>query len=263
MNLLFIGDIVGKPGRRILQQRLRDMRRAWNVDFCVANGENAAGGSGLTPPVADELLDAGVDVLTSGDHVWKKKEIIPRLADDPRLLRPANISPLAKGRGWHLYDISTGLAVGVINLQGRTFMKPVDCPFRAADDILPRLSAQTRIIIVDFHAEATAEKVALGWHLDGRVSALLGTHTHVQTADETILPQGTAYITDVGMTGPHDSVIGRRKDRVLAATLTQMPHSFDVAGGDVRISGVLLDIDTVSGRAESIRRIHLREKDPV
>ena len=263
MNLLFIGDIVGKPGRRALQKRLRDMRRAWNVDFCVANGENAAGGSGLTPPVADELLEAGVDVLTSGDHVWKKKEIIPRQIDDPRLLRPANISPLAKGRGWHLYETPTGLAVGVVNLQGRTFMRPVDCPFRTADDILPRLSERARIIMVDFHAEATAEKVAMGWHLDGRVSAVLGTHTHVQTADETILPQGTAYITDVGMTGPHDSVIGRRKDRVLAAMLTQMPCSFDVAAGDVRIGGVLIGIDIASGRAESIRRIHLREKDPV
>lgn len=259
MNILFIGDIVGRPGRRILTEHLGTIRTGLAVDFCIGNAENAAGGSGLTPDAAEELFRAGVDVLTNGDHVWQKKEILPLMEKSPRLLRPANLSPLALGRGWCVFTIPSGAAIGVLNLQGRIFMRPVDCPFRVADAILPEMSGQARIIIVDMHAEATAEKVAMGWHLDGRVSAVLGTHTHIQTADEQILPGGTAYITDVGMTGPYDSVIGRRKDRVLEAMLTQMPKVFDVAKGDVRLSAVLVAVDPASGRAQGIRRIHLRE----
>jgi metallophosphoesterase (TIGR00282 family) len=261
LNLLFIGDVVGQPGRRIIAERLPALRQALAVDFCAANAENAAGGSGLTLETAMELLAAGVDVLTNGDHVWQQKEIIPLMVKDERLLRPANISPLAAGRGWGVYAAG-GAKVGVLNLQGRTFMKPVDCPFRTADAALPQILSQTPIVLVDFHAEATAEKVALGWHLAGRVSAVLGTHTHVQTADEEILSGGTAYITDVGMTGPYDSVIGRRKDRVIEALLTSMPKAFDVAKGDARLCGALVTVDAATGRASAIRRLQVRETDP-
>lgn len=255
LRVLVIGDIVGRPGRDILKKKLPDLLRDYHVDFCVANGENAAGGAGITPVIMQELISCGINSLTSGDHIWKKKDIIPVIDSDPRLLRPANYSNQAAGQGHHIYEISNGIKIGVINLQGRTFMQPVDSPFQAVDNALKDFSAQTKIIIVDIHAEATSEKIALGWYLDSRVSFIFGTHTHIQTADERILPQGTAYITDVGMTGPYDSVIGRKTENVLSAFITGMPMTFDVAEGDVRIAGAIATIDSDTGRASAIERV--------
>jgi len=262
LRALFIGDVVGRPGREVLARHLAGLREERGVDFCMANAENASGGSGLTPENAREIFAAGVDVITMGDHVWRRKEIVPLIEEEPRILRPYNYSPLAAGTGIGLYTLPSGTKVGVVNLAGRVFMRPADCPFRAADEALRHLSAHTPNILVDFHAEATAEKVALGWHLDGRATAVLGSHTHVQTADERILPGGTAFICDVGMTGPYDSVLGRRKDRVIRATLTQMPAAFDVARGDTRLCGVLVAFDADSGRAQSIERIVICEDGP-
>jgi len=261
VNILAIGDIVGRPGRRVLHDHLPDLMQREGVDFCVANAENAAGGSGLTVETARELLDLGIDVLTSGDHVWKKREILGLVDAEPRLLRPANLSPEAAGRGYGVYEARGGVRVGVVNLQGRTFMKPVDCPFRTVRRILEELSTQTAVLVVDFHAEATAEKVAMGWFLDGQASAVVGTHTHIQTADERLLPNGTAYLTDLGMTGPYESVIGRRTDRVLKALITQMPQSFDVAKRDRRLCGALIAVEPETGRATSIRRVQLCSPD--
>ncbi|MBM4043621.1 MAG: TIGR00282 family metallophosphoesterase [Planctomycetes bacterium] len=258
-NILALGDIVGRPGRRILETKLAAIRQAEAIDFCVANCENAAGGSGVTPEIARELFGYGVDVLTSGDHIWKKKEIIPFLSENPRLLRPANYSPQAAGRGATVFETKDGLKVGVINLLGRVFMHPADCPFRAANELVPKLAKETPLIVVDVHAEATSEKIAMGWHLDGKVTAVFGTHTHIQTADERLLPQGTAYVTDLGMTGPYESVLGRRKDRVLKAIMTQMPEVFDVATDDVRMCGVIISADPRTGKATGIRRIQVKE----
>jgi len=255
-----IGDVVGEPGVRILRQRLAGLRREKDVHLCVANVENAAAGSGCTPETVRLLSEAGVDVFTAGDHLYSKRQIFPLLDKDPRLLRPANLSPLAKGRRFGVFEACEGARVAVISLLGRMFMKPVDCPFRAADEVLAQTVRETPAIIVDFHAEATAEKVALGRYLDGRVSAVLGTHTHVATADECILPGGSAYITDVGMTGPFDSVIGRRTDRVLHFMTTQMPVPYDVADGDVRISAALVALDASNGKARHIERIEVREE---
>ena len=257
MNILMLGDIVGKPGRQVLHELLPGLMQSEQIGLCVANGENAAGGSGLTVAVARDLLNLGIDVLTSGDHVWKKREIQSIIDTEPRLLRPANLSPEASGRGFGIFEARGGEKVGVVNLQGRTFMKPADCPFRAARRIVGEMSVETNVIVVDFHAEATSEKVAMGWFLDGQVSAVVGTHTHVQTADERVLPNGTAYLTDLGMTGPHESVIGRRTDRVLKALVTQMPHAFDVAKRDKRISGAILSVQPETGRATEIRRVQL------
>jgi len=259
LRALLIGDIVGHPGRNIIVKKLRALREKLHVDFCVANAENASGGTGITRQNAVEILDAGADVLTSGDHVWKRKEIISLMETDPRLLRPYNYSPLASGTGVGIYTLASGVKIAVLNLVGRVFMKLADCPFRAVDEALRQVSPHTCNILVDFHAEATAEKIAFGWHTDGRVTCVFGTHTHVQTADERVLPKGTAFICDVGMTGPYDSVLGRRTDRVLKATLTQMPFPFDVAKGDVRISGALVTFDPETGRAECIERIQLGE----
>ena len=261
LRALFIGDVVGKPGREIIATKLPAIREQYGVDFCVANAENASGGSGLTRENAAELFGAGVDVVTMGDHIWKRKEIIEFIRTEPRLLRPCNYSPLAPGSGTGVYTLPSGVKIAVLSLAGRVFMKPSDCPFRAADEALRGLSAETANIIVDFHAEATAEKIAMGWHLDGRVTCVFGTHTHVQTADERVLPKGTAFICDVGMTGPHNSVLGRRVDRVLKATLSQMPAAFDVAKGDVRLSGALAAFDPATGRAESIERMQIREDE--
>ena len=255
LRALLIGDIVGNPGRRIVTTRLPQLRRERRIDFCIANAENASGGSGLTPGNARQLLKAGVDVITLGDHLWKRKELIPFIEVQPRILRPHNYSPLSAGTGIGLYTLPSGVKIGVLNLAGRVFMRPADCPFRAADQAVEQLAPETPNIIVDFHAEATAEKIALGWHLDGRVTAVLGTHTHVQTADERILHHRTAFICDVGMSGPHDSVLGRRTDRVIKATLTQMPFPFDVAVGDTRLCGALVTFDETTGRAEAIERI--------
>lgn len=255
MNILFIGDIVGSPGRAAVRKLLPLLQEEHRLDFVIANAENAAGGSGITRNVADELFCAGVDVLTSGDHIWKKREIFDFIEEERRVLRPANFPQGAPGYGFGAYSLKSGFKVGVINVNGRVFMEPLECPFRAARQAEEELSAQTKVIIVDIHAEATSEKIALGRYLDGRVSAVLGTHTHVQTADEGILPGGTAYLTDVGMAGPFDSVIGRKTEIVLARFLSSIPQRFEVAEGNIQLHGAMLDIDEKSGRARSIKRI--------
>lgn len=254
LKILALGDIVGRPGREIIEKKLPQLIKEEAIDFVVANGENSAGGSGITLEVAEKLFSAGLDVITTGDHIWKKKEIIPVLEREPRILRPANYSPLAKGRGWVVVEDHGGHLIGVINLMGRVFMQPVDCPFRTVDQILKEVSKKTCIILLDMHAEATSEKIAMGWYLDGRVTAVVGTHTHVQTADERVLPGGTAYITDLGMTGPYRSILGRDIDRVLKAIVTQMPTRFDVAEKDVRMSGAIITADPSTGKAEDIKR---------
>ena len=260
LNVLGIGDIVGRPGRVIVRERLRDFRVKEQIHFVVANGENLAGGSGLLPGEAKELLEAGVDVITAGDHVWAKKDIIPYISATQRLLRPANYPAVQPGAGYTIID-THACKVGVIHVVGRVFMTlaQADCPFTTAERLADEIRKQTPVVILDMHAEATAEKIAIGWHLDGKVSYIFGTHTHIQTADERILPKGTAYITDVGMTGPYESVIGRRIDRVLHKFITQMPAPFDVAENDVRMCGAVATIDTATGRAEGIRRIVMRQ----
>lgn len=258
MKILFVGDVVGKPGRRIVQRelpRLIDHRRP---DYVVVNVENAAGGFGVTPEVFAELENLGIDCYTSGNHIWDKKEGLPLLDEEPRLLRPANYPPGAPGHGIYLGQIASGIPVATLNLEGRVFMNPLDSPFQVADRLLAELPAEVKVILVDFHAEATSEKAALAYHLDGRVSAVLGTHTHVPTADERILPEGTALQTDVGMTGPYDSIIGMRRDKVMRRFLTQLPTSFDVAKHDVWLCGALVDIDEETGRSRGIERIQLR-----
>jgi 2',3'-cyclic-nucleotide 2'-phosphodiesterase len=259
MKLLFIGDVIGKPGRRIVQHLLPQIRKAYGVDFAVANVENAAGGFGLTPPVAKELLEAGIDVMTSGNHIWDKKDILDFLQSSPFILRPANYPPGAPGRGMFIGSVSNSPVVAVINLQGRVFMPPIDCPFRAADALLQEALQKTRIVLIDFHAEATSEKICLSRYVDGRASAVLGTHTHVQTADEQILPQRTAYLTDVGMTGPHDSVIGVEYDSSVQRFLLQIPRKYATAEKDSRLHAVLVEVENESGRAISIRRFSLKE----
>jgi len=255
LNLLFIGDIVGKPGRMAVRACLADLVARHHVDFTIANGENTAGGLGITPAVAEELLEAGVDVLTTGNHVWRRRDFVEFAQNEPRVLRPANFPVGAPGRGADVYVTPHSGAVGVLNLVGRVFMEPLDCPFRTADREIESLHGKTNVIVVDMHAEATSEKVAMGWHLDGRVSAVIGTHTHVQTADERILEKGTAYITDAGMTGPRDSIIGMSREAVIARFVTGMPTRFDVAGGPVTLNAVVTSINTETGRAHSIARL--------
>jgi len=252
--ILMIGDIVGRPGRSAVQEKLPEIIAAEGIDFCVANAENAAGGSGITPEIAEALLAAGVDVLTTGDHVWRQREIIPYIQKSERLLRPQNLSPYAAGKGYAVAQARNGQPVGVLSLIGRIFMAPAESPFLATEQAVAELRSVTPLIIVDFHAEATSEKQAMGRWLDGKVSAVLGTHTHVATADEQILPGGTAYITDIGMTGPVDSIIGRRIDKVLESLRYQMPFHFDVAKGDAQIAGVIIEVDCDTGRAQHIRR---------
>lgn len=260
MRVLFVGDVVGEPGREAIKTLVPKLTKSEKIDFVIANAENVAGGSGVTPPLADELLNAGVDVLTSGDHIWKRKEILDRIKDDKRILRPANYPSPAPGFGSAIFESKKGIKIGVLNLVGRVFMDAVDNPFKAAIEEIKKLIKDTKVIIVDMHAEATSEKVALGWYLDGSVSAIVGTHTHVQTADEKILPRGTAFIADVGMTGPFDSVIGRRTDQVLARFITQMPARFETAENDIQMHGVILDIDEKTGKAKSIKRIQEKLK---
>ena len=255
MRILFIGDIVGKPGREALRLLLPQLAKKYKVDFSIANAENAAGGSGITPRIAEELFGFGLNMLTSGDHIWKRKEVLEILDSEMRILRPANYPPGSPGRGWGSIETKKGKTLGVINLEGRVFMSTLDCPFKCAKEALEELKEKTSVILVDIHAEATSEKIALGWFLDGMVSAVLGTHTHVQTADERILPGGTAYITDLGMTGPYDSVIGRKVEQILARFLTQMPVRFEMAQDNVQLHGVVLDIDEKTGKATSIERI--------
>lgn len=255
MKILFIGDIVGKAGRQALEELLEKVIADYKIEFTIANGENAAGGMGITPPIAIEMLDQGVDVLTSGNHIWAKKEIFPFLDEELRILRPANYPPKVPGRGSGLFHSANGQGVGVLNLEGRVFMKNLDCPFRVGEKEVERLSKETKIIFVDFHAEATSEKMAMGWFLNGKVSGVLGTHTHVQTSDERILDGGTAYITDVGMTGPLASVIGIRKEVALERLLTQIPWKFDVAAEGIELQGVVIDVDPQTGRSGGIKRI--------
>lgn len=256
-RILFIGDIVGQPGRRVVKELLPGLVEDFSPELILANVENAAGGFGITPPLVEDLLDLGIAVLTSGNHIWDKKEILPYLSDhaDGRLLRPANYPGDAPGHGLYLGKTRAGTDYAVLNLQGRVFMPSIDCPFRTADALLAKIPVEVRIRIVDMHAEATSEKRALGWYLDGRVTAVVGTHTHVPTADETLQPQGTAYITDLGMTGPYDSVIGIEKQPVIQKFLNQIPARFEVARGDVRLSAVLIEADAETGRALAIQRI--------
>jgi metallophosphoesterase (TIGR00282 family) len=255
MKILFIGDIVGSPGREAVKRLLPELKKEHGLDFTIANAENAAGGSGITLKVAQDLFSYGVDVLTSGDHIWKKRDIFEFINGEERILRPLNFPSGAPGRGSGIFKTVKGLTIGVINVNGRVFMEALECPFRTSLLAVEELSGQTKVIIVDIHAEATSEKIALGWYLDGRASAVLGTHTHIQTADEKILPQGTAYLTDLGMSGPYDSVIGRRKEDVLERFLTSIPVRFEVAAEDIQLHGAVLDIDENTGKARSIVRI--------
>lgn len=255
VRLLFIGDIVGRAGRRTLVDHLDRLIDRYLVDLVVANGENAAAGYGLTASVLRELFDSGVDVVTSGNHIWDKKEIMPILDQESRLLRPANYPPGLPGCGSGIYETAAGIKVGVLNLEGRVFMKNLDCPFRAADSLVAELKQTTPIIMVDFHAEATSEKQALGFYLDGRVSAVVGTHTHVQTADEQILTGGTGYLTDVGMSGSQDAIIGNQKKAAMDRFLTQLPVKLEVAKKDPQLSAVLLTINEETGTCEKIERI--------
>lgn len=257
MKIFFIGDIFGQPGRRIVKELLPALRDEFAPDLILANGENAAAGFGITPGLVEELLDLGIAVLTSGNHIWDRKEIIPYFQEhaDGRLLRPANYPAGAPGHGFYLGKTETGVEYAVMNLQGRVFMPAIECPFRTADSLLGNIPPSAKIRIVDMHAEATSEKQALGWYLDGRVTAVVGTHTHVPTADEMVSPGGTAYITDLGMTGPYDSIIGIEKETVIKKFLDQMPARFEVASGDVRLCGVLIEADPTTGRATSIQRI--------
>jgi 2',3'-cyclic-nucleotide 2'-phosphodiesterase len=266
VRILFIGDIFGRPGRTIVQEQLRSLAGQHGADLVIANGENAAAGFGITPALAEELLDLGIDVLTTGNHVWDKRELIEyfHMADgNPysparRVLRPANYP--AGTPGWGVFEGKTrgGVPFAVINLQGRVFMADNEDPFRTADALLQQIKA--RVVLIDFHAEATSEKIALGWYLDGRVTAVLGTHTHVPTADERVLPKGTAYQTDVGMTGPYESVIGVNKEMIIQKFLTNMPARFEPAFGDVRLAGALIDCDAETGRATEIERIQVRQE---
>ncbi|OGW85660.1 MAG: metallophosphoesterase [Omnitrophica bacterium RIFCSPLOWO2_01_FULL_45_10] len=255
MKILFIGDTVGSPGRQAIKELVPKIKKREKIEFVIANGENVAGGSGVTPQLADELFGYGVDCITSGDHIWKRKEILDYIESEKRLLRPANYPKEAPGLGSTVLKSESGTNIGVINLIGRVFMLTVECPFRVAKEHVDKIKDKARIIIVDMHAEATSEKIALGWYLDGMVSAVIGTHTHVQTADERVLPNGTAFISDAGMTGPFDSVIGRKKEQILTRFITQMPARFEMAEGDVRLNGVILDIDEKTGKANSIRRV--------
>jgi metallophosphoesterase (TIGR00282 family) len=257
MKILCIGDVVGRPGREAIERLTGMLRQDYGIECCIANAENAAGGSGMTTRIAQDLLAAGVDAITLGDHAWKQRDVFEAFGAVSTLIRPANYPPGAPGRGFCLVELDGGLRVGVVVVVGRIFMDPADCPFRAVDAAVAELKRKTPIIVVDMHAEATSEKVAMGRYLDGRVSVVFGTHTHVPTADETVLPGGTAYITDVGMTGPHDSVLGREVKPVLTKLTTGVPARFEVATGDVRLSGIVVTVDERSGRATAITRIQV------
>ena len=257
MRILFIGDIFGKPGREIVRRAIPALLAQRDLDLVIANVENSAAGFGVTGDIADAILGYGVDVMTSGNHVWDKKELLEYLPRQSKLLRPANFPAGVPGRGSYLARTRRGELVGVLNLMGRVFMTPLDDPFAVALREIEALRAKTRVILVDFHAEATSEKVAMGWHLDGRATAVIGTHTHVQTADERLLPKGTAYQTDVGMTGPHDSIIGVSVEAALGRFLTGMPAKFEPATGPARLNAVIISADPASGKATAIERINL------
>ncbi|MBM3307083.1 MAG: YmdB family metallophosphoesterase [Candidatus Eisenbacteria bacterium] len=255
MRILFIGDVVGRPGRRAVELLLPGLVREWGPSLVVANGENAAGGIGLTKPVANDLFALGIDVLTSGNHIWDKKGAAELVAGCERILRPANYPPGTPGRGAGVFETAKGVPVGVVNLQGRVFLPETDCPFRVGAALVAELRTRARVVLVDLHAEATSEKVAMAWHLAGAATAVLGTHTHVQTADERIVDGFTAAISDAGMTGPYDSVIGMRRDLSLARFLTQIPQRFEPAGGRLVLCGVVVDADETSGAATGIHRV--------
>ncbi|MEZ0535741.1 TIGR00282 family metallophosphoesterase [Caldicellulosiruptoraceae bacterium PP1] len=253
MRFLAIGDVVGRPGRNIIKNSLNKVKENYHIDVVIANCENSAGGNGISKKVADELFSAGINVMTMGNHVWANKEIFAFIENEHRIVRPANYPEKTPGRGYNIY-INNGNEYAVINLCGRVFMENFECPFKRIDEILERL--KTKIILVDFHAEATSEKKAFGYYLDGRVSCVFGTHTHVQTSDERILPNGTAYITDVGMTGPYESILGVDKDLVIQKFITMLPVRFEVAKGMAQLNGVIIDIDENSGKATNIQRLN-------
>jgi metallophosphoesterase (TIGR00282 family) len=257
MRILFIGDIFGKPGREIVRRAVPALVQRDAIDFVIANVENCAAGFGVTGDLADAILGYGVDVMTTGNHVWDKKEVLDYLPKQPKLLRPANFPAGAPGRGSYVGRTRTGEPVGVLNLMGRVFMTPLDDPFALALREIESLKAKARVVFVDFHAEATSEKVAMGWHLDGRVTAVTGTHTHVQTADDRVLPKGTAYITDTGMTGPHDSIIGVTVDAALGRFVTGMPSKFEAAAGGARLNAIIVTADPATGKATAIERLNL------
>lgn len=258
MRILFIGDVVGKPGRQIVQSGVPRLIEQHQLDLVVANAENAAGGSGLTPKIYKELIAAGVDAITLGDHVYRRREIYPTLEAEANIVRPANLPPEAVGREWAAVEARNGVIVGIACLLGQLFMKPIDNPWRAADRVLAAMPADVVVRLIDFHAEATSEMQLMGRYLDGRVSAVLGTHTHVPTADECVLPGGAAFQCDVGMTGPYESIIGRRIERVMETTLTANPTQFDVASSDVRLGGAIIEVDADTGRATAIQRVCYR-----
>ncbi len=256
LTVLIVGDITGKPGMRAVRTALPGLIAKHEVDFVIANGENAAGGFGITPDLAKTLLGWEIDCITSGNHIWRQREITGYIDDEPRLLRPLNLPASQPGRGYGLYQTAAGIRIGVINLLGQVYMDPANNPFTAADQALNHLS-EAQFVFVDFHAEATSEKRAMGFHLDGRVTAVVGTHTHVQTADEQVLPEGTGFLTDIGMTGPHDSVIGVRKELIVDKFVNGMPHPFRLANLGVRFQAVLIRVDLETGRAHSLERINL------
>lgn len=260
-NLLFIGDIVGRPGRDLLRRGLSAISSHHNIDLVIANVENSAAGNGVTPDIAQELFEYGVHVMTGGNHTWDKKEIIPYFAKQPRMIRPANFPSGAPGLGRYVARAENGVSVAVINVMGRVFMNPLDDPFRVVLEQIAAVKDEAPIIFVDFHAEATSEKVAMGWHLDGTVAAVVGTHTHVQTADNRVLPKGTAYITDVGMTGPHDSVIGVDRLSIVRRFQTGLPQKFETATENPRLNGVVIQADEATGRAIGITRLNLSLQD--
>ena len=259
MRILFIGDIFASAGRKLVADHFSYIVETEQIDLAIANAENAAGGFGLTPSIADELFKLGIHVLTSGNHIWDKRELYDYLQRQPRALRPANYSPDLPGTGLAIVEASNGVRCAVINLQGRTYMPATDCPFRKVDELLATLDPAIKVRFVDFHAEITSEKMAMGWHLDGRVSAMVGTHTHVPTADTRILPRGTAYQTDAGMTGPYDSIIGVEKDIVIRKFLTTMPARFEAARGDAQLHSVIVDVEPETGRALSVRRYVVKQ----
>jgi metallophosphoesterase (TIGR00282 family) len=256
IKVLVIGDTVGKPGRQACRQLIPKLKEIHNIDFVVLNGENLASGSSITRDTVEEVLLSGVDVITSGDHIFKKKEAAAITEDNPRVLRPLNYPKGVPGHGFLIATAPSGTKVAVVNLLGRVFLQSVDCPFQTIEAALKSIKSQTKVILIDFHAEATSEKVAMGWFLDGQVSAVYGTHTHIQTADETILPKGTAYMTELGMTGPYKSVLGRDIEQVLHRFKTQMPGPMEVASEDVRLSGAIIEVDVNTGKALSIQRVH-------
>lgn len=261
MKILFIGDIVGSPGRKMVKEYVPRLKKKFRPTVTIINGENAAGGRGITEKIYKGFLEAGANAVTLGNHAWDNKEIFEFIDDAPYMVRPANFPEGTPGEGMRIIKIND-IEIGIVNLQGRTFLPPLDCPFQEAEKLVSKIRKRTPIIFVDFHAEATSEKQAMGWHLDGKVSAVVGTHTHVQTADNRVLPKGTAYISDVGMTGPYDGVLGMGKEAVTKKFLTNMPVRFEVADGREQLSGVLIEVDKSTGTAKSIERILINDDHP-